>query len=219
MFVFDRQVRPDMFSHNSYVFKVKSWSARALNFLGQPRDTARVGFAAPARCSRSSHRCQDRSKPARLCQRISCFSDLEEPLESLKNMNVQTAKYASWVVRILSPKLIRYTFPSKRKSVEAEKFLFLLVSGNPTQCTIGSVPFTFAAPDTAKKALDRFKALIKPTMISAVPLTDTDTLKGIAGHVDEGMTLTQVLERLTQVSLLQTETLSGTGVLVVRHSF
>ena len=111
MFVFDLQVRPNMFSHNSTVFKVKSWSTRALLFLAQPRDTARVGFAAPARHSRHSNRCQDRSKPARLCQRISCVSDMEKPVESLKNMNVQTAKYASWVVRILSPKLIRYTFP------------------------------------------------------------------------------------------------------------
>ena len=74
---------------------------------------------------------------------------MEKPLESLKNMNVQTAKYASWVVRILSPKLIRYTFFSKGKSVEAEKFLCLLVSGNPTQFMTGSVPFSFAAPDTA----------------------------------------------------------------------
>ena len=229
-----------MFSHNSIVFKVKSWSTRALNFLAQPRDTARVGFAAPARRSRHSNRCQDRSKPARLCQRISCVSDMEKPVESLKNMNVQTAKYASWVVRILSPKLIRYTFPSKGKSVEAEKFLCLLVSGNPTQFMTGSVPFSFAAPDAAKKAFEKFKAgtcfrvqvpefdgklkpeymsssikgallLTKPTMISAVPLTDTDTLKGIADYVDVGMTLTQVLERLNQVSWLQTQTLSGTG--------
>jgi hypothetical protein len=29
MFVFDLQVRPNMFSHNSTVFKVKSWSTRA----------------------------------------------------------------------------------------------------------------------------------------------------------------------------------------------
>ena len=71
---------------------------------------------------------------------------------------------------------------------------------------------SFAAPDTAKKAFENFKAgtcfrvqvpefdgklkseymsssikrallLTKPTMISAVSLTDTDTLKGIADYV------------------------------------
>ena len=83
---------------------------------------------------------------------------MEKPLESLKNMNVQTAKYASWVVRILSPKLIRYTFPSKAKSVEAEKFLCLLVSGNPMHFMTGSVPFSFASPGAAKKAFEKFKA-------------------------------------------------------------
>ena len=83
---------------------------------------------------------------------------MEKPLESLKNTNVQTAKYASWVVRILSPKLIRYTFPSKGKSVEVEKFLCLLVSGNPMHFMTGSVPFSFASPVAAKKAFEKFKA-------------------------------------------------------------
>ena len=81
----------------------------------------------------------------------------------------------------------------------------------------GSVPFSFAVPDAGKKAFEKFNAgtcfriqvpefdgklkpeymrssikrallLTKPTMISAVPLTDTDTdtLKGIADYVDVG---------------------------------
>ena len=39
-------------------------------------------------------------------------NDMESPVETLKNMHVQTAKYASWVVRILSPRLIKYSFLS-----------------------------------------------------------------------------------------------------------
>ena len=65
-------------------------------------------------------------------------------------------------------------------------------------------------PEYMSSSIKRALLLTKPT-ISAVPLTDTDTLKGIADYVDVGMTLTQVLERLNQVSWLQTQTLSGTG--------
>ena len=60
-------------------------------------------------------------------------------------------------------------------------------------------------------SIKRALLLTKPTMISVVPLTDTDTLKGISDYVDVGMTLTQVLEHFNQVSWLQTQTLSGTG--------
>ena len=154
---------------------------------------------------------------------------MDKPVETLKNMNAQTAKHASWVVRILSPKLVRYGFASKGKQVEAEKFLCVLVSANPTQFMTGSVPFSFVTPDAAKKAFEKFKSgtcfrvqqpefdgklkpeymstsikrallLTMPTMISAVPLTATDTLKDLVNHVDVGMTMTQVLERLNKVS-------------------
>ena len=72
-------------------------------------------------------------------------------------MNVQTGKHATWVVRVLSPKLILYQFTARGKQVHASKFQCLLVSKDPRQFMLGSVPFSFASPDAASKAFDRFK--------------------------------------------------------------
>ena len=83
---------------------------------------------------------------------------MDKPVETLKNMNLETAKHAQWVVRVLAPKLIRYSFQSKQKTVQAEKFQCLLVSTIPTQFMIGSVPFNFATPDAAQKAFQKFKS-------------------------------------------------------------
>ena len=161
-------------------------------------------------------------------------------METLKNMNVQTAKHASWVVRILSPRLIKYSFQSRGQSVQAEKFQCLIVAGNPTQFMIGSVPFNFAATDAAQEALEKFKSgmvfrvqqpqfdskmkpeyistpikrallLTKHTKLQEVPPTNLQTLKDVATHVDVGMTLRQVLEHLQKMSWAQTQTLSGGG--------
>ena len=59
---------------------------------------------------------------------------------------------------MLSPKLIRYSFQAKGKRVQAEKFQCLLVANVPTQFMIGIVPFSFATPDAAQKAFQRFKS-------------------------------------------------------------
>ena len=163
---------------------------------------------------------------------------MDKPVETLKNMNLETAKHAQWVVRVLAPKLIRYSFQSKQKTVQAEKFQCLLVSTNPTQFMIGSVPFNFAAPQAARQALQKFRAglcfrvqqpefdgrmkpeyistpikksllLTNPASVTAVPLTATDTLKDVADHVDVGMSLTNVLGRLNKMYWPQTQTLSG----------
>ena len=75
---------------------------------------------------------------------------MDKPVETLKNMNLETGKHAQWVVRVLAPKLIRYSFQAKQKTVQAEKFQCLLVSTIPTQFMIGSVPFNFAAPQAAR---------------------------------------------------------------------
>ena len=159
-------------------------------------------------------------------------------METLKNMNLETAKHAQWVVRVLAPKLIRYSFQAKQKTVQAEKFQCLLVSTIPTQFMIGSVPFNFAAPQAARQAFQKFRAglcfrvqqpefdsrmkaeyistpikkallLTNPATVTAVPPTATDTLKDVADHVDVGMTLTNVLGRLNKMYWPQTQTLSG----------
>ena len=149
---------------------------------------------------------------------------MENPVEALKNMNVQTAKHASWVVRILSPRLIKYSFQARGKSVQAERFQCLLVAKNPTQFMFGSVPFNFATPGVGQMALQQFKSgmvfqvqqpvfvqkmkpeyistpikrallLTKPTKLQEVPPTAVQTLKDVATHVGVGMTLRQVFDR------------------------
>ena len=146
-------------------------------------------------------------------------------LEILKNMNVQTGKHATWVVRVLSPKLIRYQFTTRNKQVHASKFQCLLVSRDPRQFMLGSVPFSFASPDAPSKAFDRFKdgltfsintpefdtkmkseymstplkravLLSAPTKIQAVPLTDMDRRNHPADHVDVGLSLQDVMQTL-----------------------
>ena len=163
---------------------------------------------------------------------------MDKPVETLKNMNLETAKHAQWVVRVLAPKLIRYSFQAKQKTVQAEKFQCLLVSTIPTQFMIGSVPFNFAAPQAARQAFQKFRAglcfrvqqpefdgrmkaeyistpikktllLTNPATVTAVPPTATDTLKDVADHVDVGMSLTNVLGRLNKMYWPQTQTLSG----------
>ena len=163
---------------------------------------------------------------------------MDKPVETLKNMNLETGKHAQWMVRVLAPKLIRYSFQAKEKTVQAEKFQCLLVSTIPTQFMIGSVPFNFAAPKAASLAFQKFKAglcfrvqqpefdgrmkaeyistpikkallLTNPATVTAVPLTDTAKLKDVADHVDVGMSLTNVLGRLNKMCWPQTQTLSG----------
>ena len=163
---------------------------------------------------------------------------MDKPVETLKNMNLETGKHAQWVVRVLAPKLIRYSFQSKHKTVQAEKFQCLLVSTIPTQFMIGSVPFNFAAPQAGRQAFQKFRAglcfrvqqpefdgrmkaeyistpikrtllLTNPATVTAVPPTATDMLKDVADHVDVGMSLTNVLGRLNKMYWPQTQTLSG----------
>ncbi len=43
-------------------------------------------------------------------------------VETLKNMNSNTAKFAKWYVRILEPKVISYTVASRGETVHAHKF-------------------------------------------------------------------------------------------------
>ena len=167
-------------------------------------------------------------------------SDKAKPVETLKNMNVQTSKYASWVVRVLSPKIIRYTFNSKGQPIQAQKFVCLLVSKDPKQFMIGSVPFNFADKEGAKKAAQKFKdgarfriqkpefdtkfkseymstsikravLLTKPTELQEIPPVDMDFLKDISDYVDLGMSLTEILERLRSTAAQPTQTLSGPG--------
>ena len=158
-----------------------------------------------------------------------------KPVEALKNMNSSTAKHACWVVRVLSPKITKYTFQSKGQTTQAQKFVCLLVSKDAKQFMMGSVPFNFADKDAAKKAAEKFKEgtcfraqkpefdvkfktehmmsssikrallLTKPTELQEIPIVDVETRKEIVDFVDVGTSLTEVLERLKTTVLLPTQ--------------
>ena len=81
---------------------------------------------------------------------------LAKNVETLKNMNGGTAKFAKWYVRIIDPKIIDYKFSAKCKLVDASKFECILVSKDPSQHMLAVVPFDFKDPNAAQKAIQKF---------------------------------------------------------------
>ena len=73
-------------------------------------------------------------------------------------MNSTTAKHATWFLRILDPKLIKYQFTARGEVVHAEKFQCVLVSKNPKEYMIGNVSFVFQDRSAPKKASQAYKA-------------------------------------------------------------
>jgi len=148
--------------------------------------------------------------------------------ETLKNMNASTAKYASWLVRVLDPKIVAYQFKARQEVVDAEKFECLLVSQNPKEYMMATVPFSFKDRSAAKKAMQKFVAdtvwevrnptfdvkqkvefiscpmkqvlvLAEPTRTQAVPPTKPEKQSYPSSSVDVGMDLSQVMEVLAEV--------------------
>ena len=68
---------------------------------------------------------------------------LPKNLETLKNMNTTTGKYAKWFVRVIDPKVIDYSFQSRSEKVNAQNLQCILVSQDPSQYMMGLVPFDF----------------------------------------------------------------------------
>ena len=66
---------------------------------------------------------------------------LPKNVEILKNMNSTIGKYARWYVRILDPKIYPYRFTSRGEEVAAERFECVVVSNDPTQYMLATVPF------------------------------------------------------------------------------
>ena len=91
--------------------------------------------------------------------------------ETLKNMNSSTAKFAQWCIRVLKPKLIKYTFTARGETVNATKFQCVVVSKDPKQYMLASVPFSFQDRDAAKKAMERFPE--KSVWVVKTPAFDT----------------------------------------------
>ena len=48
--------------------------------------------------------------------------------ETLKNMNSTTAKFTSWYVRVLDPKVIDYSFRPRGEKIPAQQLQCVLVS-------------------------------------------------------------------------------------------
>ena len=53
---------------------------------------------------------------------------LSKNVETLKNMNASTAKYAKWYVRVVDPKVKEYSFQARAEKFEAQKFECVLVA-------------------------------------------------------------------------------------------
>ena len=82
---------------------------------------------------------------------------LPKNVETLKNMNATTAKFAKWYVRIIDPKVIEYSFHARGQDVQAKKFECILVSNDPSQYMLALVPWNFQDKEAAVKAFEKYK--------------------------------------------------------------
>ncbi len=138
--------------------------------------------------------------------------------ESVMNMNETNGKHAQWCLRVLNPLLQKYTFMARGQTVEAKSFTCVLVGDNPSEYLIGSVPFEFRSPDGPQQAMTRFVEntvwvvskpsfdmraktefngspmkltllLREPTIVRAVPPTDSEAYSLPANHIIPPVTL------------------------------
>ena len=65
---------------------------------------------------------------------------LPKNVEILKNMNSTIGKFAKWYVRVLGAKKIHYEFKSRGETVSAERCECVLVSKEPVQYMLATVP-------------------------------------------------------------------------------
>ena len=77
-----------------------------------------------------------------------------EPLRNIDNRS--TGRHATWVVKVLSPKVVEYSFQSKGEQILAKKFRCVLTSSNPQEYMYGSIPFDFKNRNAAEEALKKF---------------------------------------------------------------
>ena len=135
-------------------------------------------------------------------------------------MNANIGKYAIWYVRVLDPKIIHCEFHCMGETIHAERFECVLVSKDPAQYMLASIPFTFADRTRAQTAVETYGPgcvleittpafdtksrqkyngcpvksvllLMKPTTIQHVPPTNTQMLQ----HPAEGLHVFSILSR------------------------
>ncbi len=78
--------------------------------------------------------------------------------EALNTMSNSSAKFATWIVRVKDPKIIDYEFKARGETVRAQKFQCVLVSRNPKEYMMGTVPFSFQSRLAAQHASETFAA-------------------------------------------------------------
>ena len=146
--------------------------------------------------------------------------------ETLKNMNSTSAKHATWLVRVLDPKIIKYQFTARGQLVQAEKFECILVSENPKEYMMATVPFSFSDRAAAARVMKTYKALTSyeirtpqfdtkqkqeyiscpvkrvviltdPTRTAPIPPTEQAKQQYPSMFVDVGRNLTETMKVLT----------------------
>ena len=161
-----------------------------------------------------------------------------EVVETLKHMNTSTQKYAKWVVRVVTGRVVEYQFTARGETVHAAKFVCILVSKNPKEYMQGCVPFSFsnraAAADAAKKFKDGtcweissacfeagqkaefiscpVKTVVKltaPTGVRAINPTEVEKYNYASLSIHPPATLTQTMELLGTVRFQSRQSLAS----------
>ena len=146
-------------------------------------------------------------------------------VEVLKSMNGTIGKYAKWYVRVIDPKIIQYQFTSRGEPVAAERFECVLVSKDPSQYMLATVPFSFSDRSAATRARETFRntevleitspafdvkarpefngcpvkavlLLTRPTVIKHVPCTNTAMLQYPAQGLQVSLQISELLAHL-----------------------
>ena len=165
---------------------------------------------------------------------------LLKDVESLNKMNAGTARHAHWIVRILDPKVTEYKFIAKGQEVAAAKFSCILVSKNPAQYMLATVPFSFQDRTAAAQAKNSFlpgtawelKApnfdtkqkqeynscpvkvvvnLSRPTKTKAIPPTSPETQQYASQFVEVGANLSEIMIRLEGMNFSNKGTAPASG--------
>jgi hypothetical protein len=153
-------------------------------------------------------------------------------VETLNNMNQSTAKFARWIVRVITARVHKYEFVSRGETVHAEKFMCVLVSSNSKEYMMGVVPFSFSNRNAAQEAAKKFREgtsweitqpvfdsaqkaeyvsypvktvmkLTDPTKLRPIPPTEVEMYSYAAKSVHPPTTLAQTVELLGKISFQQ----------------
>ena len=148
-------------------------------------------------------------------------------VEILENMNSMYGPYCKWYVRIIDAKIIPYQFKSRDETeiVYAERFECVLVSRDPAQYMLATVPFNVKDRLSAKRALEDFKnndvleistpafdgrkrqefngcpvktvlLLVRPTTVKHVPITNIEMLQYPAQGLQVSLPMMALLQQV-----------------------